>query len=697
MRPEYIKFNLSTLIDVNNPDNITAEEIIEAKENGEKPKLPTFKMTAYTGGIISQWYGDIIIDLDGVKAEVPFAILYGHDINDPIAHAETAERQKNSIILNGVFSGYGYAPNADRVVGMSKNQFPWQASVGGKILRLEEGHEGKTVVNGISVPKGTYIAREFLVRETSVTAVGADKDTRTKIAASHQHQGKEFIMGFEAWLKEKGFVQADLSDEQLATLKAAWQSETATPEPTPVPDVRANGESTQTPEPALVAASVDLGDIRAAHVSEMRRIQQINKICGTEFADIAANAIENGSEPVVVENLVLKAKLKNRPESFNVIAHQTPDRESRIKQIAAAACMTAGIEEKTILKDYGEQTVEAAYTMSGISIREIIAEAMIADGQRPPRTFGNGKAFIEAAVTVVSLPGIFEDAINKTMLQAYGSVDKYADILGSASQTKDFKQATRHRLLGTGAWNPVTDGGELKHGKLGEQKYTNQAEMYGQIIVLTRKDIINDDLNAFLSLPRDMGLGAATLVDEKFFEAVLGSSDYTTGNGNYKAGADTAFGFSSLSDIMTYFRKMKVGPTTKAKDKRLINIKPKYLVVPVELETSANKFARDAMLITGEDATIGAENPFRGKFTVVSPPHISDADYTGYSAKAWYLWADPKMVSAFDVVYLNGVKTPTIYRVQTPANILGAGWAGYIDFGVAAQDYHGSVKFKGEA
>lgn len=34
--------------------------------------------------------------------------------------------------------------------------------------------------------------------------------------------------------------------------------------------------------------------------------------------------------------------------------------------------------------------------------------------------------------------------------------------------------------------------GELKHGKLGEEAYKNKADTYGQILMLTRQDIIND-------------------------------------------------------------------------------------------------------------------------------------------------------------------------------------------------------------
>ncbi len=50
---------------------------------------------------------------------------------------------------------------------------------------------------------------------------------------------------------------------------------------------------------------------------------------------------------------------------------------------------------------------------------------------------------------------------------------------------------------------------------------------------------------------------------------------------------DTKFGPESLTIAKTTFRKQKVGPGSKAKDQKPINIRPEFLVVPVELETDA--------------------------------------------------------------------------------------------------------------
>ena len=55
------------------------------------------------------------------------------------------------------------------------------------------------------------------------------------------------------------------------------------------------------------------------------------------------------------------------------------------------------------------------------------------------------------------------------------------------------------------------------------------------------------------------------------------------------------------------------------------------------------------------------------------------------------------MISAFEIVFLNGRRTPVIERVETPPNNMGMGFRGYLDVGVKEQDPRGALLVKGEA
>jgi hypothetical protein len=132
-------------------------------------------------------------------------------------------------------------------------------------------------------------------------------------------------------------------------------------------------------------------------------------------------------------------------------------------------------------------------------------------------------------------------------------------------------------------------------------------------------------------------------------------------------------------------------------DGKPVGIMPKLLVVPPGYYRTALQLMQSAALITGENATMGAANTFQGNFRVVTSPYMANSAYTGYSAKKWYLLADPSDMPVVEVAFLNGVQRPTVESAQADFNQLGIQFRGYFDFGVALQEYRGGVAMKGES
>ncbi|MDA9859335.1 Mu-like prophage major head subunit gpT family protein [Rubripirellula sp.] len=353
-----------------------------------------------------------------------------------------------------------------------------------------------------------------------------------------------------------------------------------------------------------------------------------------------------------------------------------------------------------MLAGYGEKTLNAADPLRHIGLRELVAECARMEGIDVPRVFGDGTATIRAGFSSMSLPSIMENVMNKTLLAAYQNTPIAAFDLCSVGTVTDFKEVARYRLLGTGGFEQVAPDGELKHGKLSEQKYSNKADTYGQILTLTRHDIINDDLSAFMDIPRQMGRSGAESIDDLFFTLLLKNAGFfSSANANLLQGADTKFGPDALTVAKTTFRKQKAGPGGKPKDQKPINIRPEFLVVPVELETEAELLMGSSQLMIdaqGSPTKIPVDNPHRNKYRIISTPHLSDSYYPGASAAAWYLFATPQVLPAFEIVFLNGRRTPIIERVEMPPNTLGMGFRSYIDFGVNSQDHRAAVKVAGE-
>ena len=77
--------------------------------------------------------------------------------------------------------------------------------------------------------------------------------------------------------------------------------------------------------------------------------------------------------------------------------------------------------------------------------------------------------------------------------------------------------------------------------------------------------------------------------------------------------------------------------------------------------------------------------------------HLSDAVYANNSSTGFYLFANPAILAAFEIVFLNGRRTPVIERGDAPFNQLGMGFRGYFDFGIREQDPLGAAFSKGTA
>ncbi len=678
---------------------------IQAAEDEEK-KLRRFTMNAYTGVAmrLSGWAFPVVIDLTGLRIpRKSRPLLKDHNSALIVGHTDKVAKQDGKLAVSGVVSGAGRV--AQEVVEASENGFPWQASVGARVERVVFVPEGRKVrANGKEFVGPLYVVRKSTLGELSFVALGADEETSARVAASAAFEKTEILsMNFENWIKAQGFELADLSEEQTANMKAVFeksQSAEASGQAGAAGEPEGEGTVTATAvedEPAPQEPEVNpVEDIRAEVATDLERIAAVRKVCGEDHPEIAAQSIKEGWSVEKTELSVLRASRPKAP----AVTTGTPPTSGEI--LEAAACLSAGIGQESVARSYGDRVAEAAYPMRSIGLRELVAECARLEGMDVPRVFGDGTATIRAGFSTVSLPGILENVMNKTMLAAYQTAPIAAFDVCSVGSVSDFKEVTRYRLLGTGGFEKVAPDGELKHGKLSEQQFKNRADTYGQILMLTRRDIINDDLNAFLDIPRQMGRSGAESIDDLFFSLLLSNpgSFFSVGNGNYLSGADTAFGPDSLTQAKTLFRKQKAGPGSKAKDKKPINIRPELLAVPVELETEAELLMGSAQLMMdsmGAKTKIPVDNPHRNKYKVVSAPHLSDSYYAGASGKAWYLFANPNILPAFEIVFLNGRRVPTIERIEAPANMLGMGFRGYIDVGVQEQDPRGAVKVKGEA
>lgn len=659
-------------------------------------QLPRFRMVAYTGGamMIAGFADPVVVDFGGMRfrrQKIP--VRLDHDRRQGVGHTDRIVIENGRLIAEGVISrDTSWARDVAR---SGANGFPWQASIGEAVIQSKYVPDGqKTEVNGKSFSGPIYVVEKSILKEISFVDSGADTNTSVKIAA--QDNAKEHEMKFEAWAKEKGFVLAELSEQAMTSLKAQFEAEQkleADDKNGKKPKVQATAKELEVKAAATdsqLQTSDPVADMRVAAAGESKRIAAIRKVCDGKYPDIEAKAIEEDWNETKCELEVLRASRPEAPAAHIV------DESVDGQVLEAAAIMAGGISGDDILKSHGEKTVEAAAKRfrRGIGLQQILLEAAYMTGFTGRYFRDNPRAVLEAAFSTSDISGILSNVANKFLLEGFMAVEDVWRKIATIRSVKDFKQITSYRLTVDGEYEEVGPTGELKHGTLGEESYTNQAKTYGKMLGITRTDIINDDMGALTIAPKKLGRGGGLKLNKVFWAAFMDNAAFfASGNSNYLDGTTSALSI----DALTLAEQLFLDQVDANSDP--LAITPKRLLVPTALKVISEQLM--SSLRVNETTTANkakpSNNPHAGKFEALCSSYLSNSGITGYSSKAWYLVADPQDLSVIEIVFLDGKETPTVEQADADFNTLGIQLRGYHDFGVAKQDYRAGCKMKGEA
>lgn len=670
---------------------------------GEGMKIPTFDAIAYTGGpmrpnLTPPFPHPVVVDLDGMMFQPEQTpMLRDHDFGRHVGHANSVRVEAGQLFAAGIISGGG--PDAIEVVDASGKGFKWKLSIGADLdlKAMEFVPLNNTVqVNGRRVAGPVFVSRRSTLNEISFLTKGADGNTVARIAA--QAAG-DTPMTFEDYLEARGEDAAALTDDRKARLQAAYNAEygepdTSNPEPAPKAD--------PVPAPAPQYAS-----LTAAAVQELQREQvrmvKLQAACAGH-PDIFEKAVEGNWDIDRAKDAVDLAKLRaGQPKAPHGIV-----RDNTLSQavLEAAVCTSLGLN---VEKDYDSATLEAAHSRyrGRIGLQELMLESALANGYQSRSigsvrndtegvmraAFGDTASMRATEFSTVSLPGIMSNTGNKLIVASYNNVEAAWRTLSSMRTVRDFKAVTSYRLTGNGEYEQLPPDGEIKHGTLGEAEYGNQAKTYAKMFGITRTDIYNDDLGALNGIRRVLGRGSAMAKNTWFWTEFLdNASFFTSGRGNYLEGATTPLSVASLSAAKTQFMQQT------DEEGQPIGIQPSILLVPPQLEETAKQLVSAGEIRDGgASGPYFTSNPHVGQYRVVVSQYLANSLYTGYSATAWYLLADPSDLPVIETALLDGRDTPVIESTEADFRNLGMLFRGYDDFGFAKQEYRAGLKVKGAA
>jgi len=604
------------------------ECIIEAAspcEDGEKkPKLPTMKMIAYTGGKMSPdgWGGGVVVDLAGMSVTAKSRpILFQHDPAKVLGHTESIDVGDRKIKVSAVMSGTGDA--AQEVAANAANGFPYQASIGLAIEKMAFVPEGETAeANGQKFKGPVYMARRSRLMEISAVSLGADDDTSTSVAAAGAEGGQ--IMAEE--------------------LKVAAAAPAVAPPVAPETDMLAK----------VLAA---LGE------SEKRTEAKITD---------AVNSVK------------LEAVRASRPVAPAISEGRWKDAATRADILTCALAM--GCANADTMRGFRPEVIEASRERfrRGIGVGELLLEAARANGYdgRMSLSQGNLRDVLRAAFTTADISTILSSASNKFLLEGYNSADLTFFQIAKKVNVKDFKSTPCVRMTSDARYIKLGNDGQIEHGKIGEDTYNAKADTFARMFGITRQDLINDDAQALADRSRQVGAGAPRAVAHEGFTLLLANTGnwFHSGHSNYNSGAGSALGTAGLNAAKTALEKV-TDPQGNPAGLQLWGV-----LAPTDLWATLRGLVISPLLV-GSTAQPNVNVFGDLGLKMFTSPYLSNASYTGHSAAHWYALCNPMFDSAFSLALLNGQETPTVETADADFDELGIAIRGYFDFGVAQANY----------
>jgi hypothetical protein len=689
-KDQFACVNSKPIIAIGAPVTIEA-----AAKDGDKSLPPAFIAEFYTGGAleIDGWDLPVVVDLAGLEESKVLVANLDHDSTKRVGNFAVANDGK-SLVAKGTASAR--TPARDEVVGSAEDGYQWQASLEVRPREVEAIKKGQSVeVNGQSFNGPLYITRKGVLKGFAFVSHGADDNTSATIAASAA-SSKEQNMKAEvkAWVESLGLKAEDLTDEQVANFTADYEGREGKRTPKVI-----EGSSPAEKRKIEAKRRIDINELAdqwmAKREGDLQWIEAVE-----EMRDHAIEAKQSLQE---FRSDLLEASL---PLAHTVNTRRT-DRSLSNRVLMAAICQAGALS--TVEKDFTDQELQLAHDRfpHGISLGQLFILAAEANGYRGTTggqvtteiqraAFGQSGPMIRASgFSTIDIANVVAATANKFLHEGWMHVDQTPLRIARIKPVRNFHQHTTVSLTGALQFEKLGSAGEIKHGTLDDLTYTNQADTYGAMLAITRKDIINDDLGALTAVPRRLGRGGALKLNDIFwarFLALVSESFFASGKSNINTGvADMTLG--GLEATETIFMN-QTDP-----DGKPVGFMPRILLVPTALKAKAAALMADqpGVFITGKDAVLPAANVYAGRFRVESSPYISNSSYTGNTAVGWWMLADPNDEAVIEIAALNGRVEPVVDTADADFNTLGVQMRGYCDIGVKEQEYRAGVYADGGA
>lgn len=437
-----------------------------------------------------------------------------------------------------------------------------------------------------------------------------------------------------------------------------------------------------TPTPTPDAAQIDAARAAAA-VAERQRISEIRTIVRAAKLpdDVADQHIDQGTGIDAVRKAVLDklAAADAANQQRGGVHFQTLSDETENRREAMVAALMHRTGQRADLPE------NAREFRARVSLLELARYSLDKAGV-DTRYLDANQLAMRALHSTSDFSIALGNTVGRTLRQAYDQAPRTFTAWAREGRLSDFRAANRVQVGGAFRLEKIGEGGEYKRGKMDDSGESIKLETYGKVIGITRKVIINDDLDMLGRIPVLYANGAATMESNLVYAALTGNTLMADGvalfHADHKnlAGTGSTVATTSLAEARAALRKQ-----TDPSSKEPLNLVGKTLLVPAAIELAAEQF------VFGETVPQlpGGVNPFKGKLQLVVEPRLD-----AISTTAWYMIADYNLIDTIEYAYLDSAPGLQV-ATRSGFEVDGIEIKAFEDFAVKAIDHRGLYKNPG--
>lgn len=537
------------------------------------------------------------------------------------------------------------AINADRLDSMalldSHDAYSGLDSRLGSVVPGSLRFEGRTAIVTAKIsrnPKGEALFRDLEDGHTLPVSVGYSIDTQEKTEAR---------AGAVATVRATRWTPMEIS---IVSVPAD-------------PNAKTRSEEKDTPH--MTTKTTTRSEADEARIIELGTMARMS--------DLAAEAIRSGESLADFSTRLLDA-MAAKDEATQIDTH------IRLEGIAHGRQRAEVMADALAVRfDSTHKPASDAREFVGLSIPELARRCVEAQGV-DTRGMSAAQLVTRGLHSTSDFPEILANAANKRLQSEFSMVPSALKRTARQSSARDFKMKTVVKLSSAPDLLKVNEHGEFKRGSMVEAKESYKIETFGRIFGITRQALVNDDLSAFAGSAAKMGQ-AAGVFEAKTLASLLESNPVMADgqpvfHASHKNLSTGALSLESLSAARLLFRK-QVGLSGD-----LVDLSPRYLVVPADLETAAEKLLADIAAAKVEDVPAAA----RGLELVVEPRLTN--------ATQWYLAAAPGQIEGIEYSYLEGFPGP-YFEMRNGFDVDGVEIKVRLDFGAAFTEHRSWTRSSG--